>query len=158
MTPTTTKEKTMTSRDQWRAATRASVLRALNTYGVPVSAAVLVDDLDVVSYFHSVGFVGRRTQREVSAALAALESIGAARRVPESERDADDPPGVLYEPTPYGYTRAEREACRTAEQLEARGYRLSATKIGPSTVYFLRAIDDDARFATKAHQHEELEQ
>lgn len=90
------------SRDRWTRHTRESVLRAMVAeHGVPMSAQALVDNLDVGEYT-SIGFVGVRSQREVSNALRWHVRQGNLQELPEHERDPYDPPGKLYVLTAEG--------------------------------------------------------
>lgn len=97
-----------TSQQKWVRRTRESVLRAIAKEGIPVSAGYLEDCLDITTYYTGLGFVDRRSQREVSAALRYLVTQGHARRLDASERDVYDPPGTLYECTPAGFDAADR--------------------------------------------------
>lgn len=92
-----------TSRARWVRETRESVLRALCSDGIPMSAGALEDNLDISWYSSGLGFFGRRTAREISAALRWLVGEGYARRLDADERTPYDYPGVLYVPTDLGY-------------------------------------------------------
>lgn len=92
--------KKETSRQKWVRETRESVLRALLAEcGVPMSAASLDGNLDVSDYFTGIGFIGVRSQREISAALVWHEKQGNVQQV---ERDPIDPPGKCYILTDQG--------------------------------------------------------
>lgn len=92
-----------TSRQRWVTTTRQATCRALAAErGVPMSATALEGNLDCSGYISGFGFTGVRTAREISAALRWLADRGLATRLPDAERDPEDPPGVLYAATLEG--------------------------------------------------------
>ena len=93
-----------TQREKWVTETRESTGRALVREQIPMSAGALYGNLDCSTYISGLGFTGIRTEREISAALRWLVDEGYAERLPDDQRDPDDPPGALYVATPNGRT------------------------------------------------------
>lgn len=91
------------SRERWVRETREATVRALVRFAVPASAAALEDELDLGTWT-SIGLIGHRSAREVSAALRWAVAEGYAE--PVAERDPEDPPGKLYTYTASGLTFA----------------------------------------------------
>lgn len=87
---------------RWVRRTRESVMRQLVRERIPMSQQGLEDNLDITRYVPALGFVDRRSEREIGAALRWLSARGYARRLREDERQRDDWPGVLYEATVLG--------------------------------------------------------
>lgn len=91
-----------TARERWVRETRESVLRLLAKERIPLSACELEGNLDISTYSSGLGFMGRRSAREISSALRWLAGMGYVRRLSEDERTPVDPKGVLYEVTAEG--------------------------------------------------------
>jgi len=84
------------SRERWVRRTRESVMRELAKEHVPLRATDLEDNLDISEYMPSFGFVDRRTEREISAALVWLEKQGYVTSMEYDRDDFDYEPGKHY--------------------------------------------------------------
>jgi len=105
----------MTRRERWVRRTRESVARALAGDDVPESASSLEDNLDINDYATGIGFIDRRSAREISAALVWLEKQGYVESMTFDRDDYDYAPGKHYM-----LTRAGREYARLAEEEPTR--------------------------------------
>jgi hypothetical protein len=88
--------------------TRWSVARALAKEQVPMRARDLEGNLDISDYLPSLGFVGVRTEREISAALRWLVEQGYAESMTFERDDYDYRPGIHYSATNEGIAFARR--------------------------------------------------
>ena len=84
----------------WR--TRESVARALAGANVPESAASLEGNLDIGDYISGLGFIDRRSAKEISAALVWLEQNGLAESMEFGKDDYDYSPHKHYVLTKMG--------------------------------------------------------
>jgi DNA-binding PadR family transcriptional regulator len=77
--------------ERWVRRTRESVARLIveEWYGGPVNAAGLTDNLDITTYYSGIGFIDRRSEAEVYAALNWMAKVGLASVVAREDRDPE---------------------------------------------------------------------